>query len=612
MSVRFAVHGTTVGLNAFLERRGERVLLLTTAGTRDVYHLARGNRTRIYDIHYRKPTPLVPRKDIREVRGRLNYRGEELEPLNEEDILSAAAAARDGGFGAIAIAFLFAYLRPEHELRAAEILRAELGEVPISLSHRVAREWREYERTSSTVLDAYTAPSIGRYLERLEGELAARRFSAPLHVMQSNGGIMTAAAARNRPLQTLLSGPVGGTMGGAALADEFDTRNLLCVDMGGTSFDVSLVVDGAPTVSPETELEGFPILMPVVNIHTVGAGGGSIGYVEAGGLRVGPESAGAAPGPACYGRGGTRPTVTDANLLLGRIDAEYFLGGAMELDRDAAERAIGELAEELGLGEQELAEGMIDVINAKMAQAIRTITVEQGIEPRDFAIVAFGGAGPMHAVFLAQELEIERVIVPKAPGAFSAWGMLQSLIRQDFAVPFYRALASRRSRRDRPRVRGDAGAGTDGVAGGRRRTGSGSTSSAPPRCATKARSTRSTCRCPSRRSTRVSGASTTFSTASTTRTSRATATPTARPRSSSSRCVSSRSATSATSRRPTAIATTTTLWMDSTGRSPSTASRRRRASSCGRLSLPATRSRDRRSSRRGRRRRSCRPAVAAR
>jgi len=439
-AVRFAVHGTTVGLNAFLQRRGERVLLLTTAGTRDVYHIARGNRTRIYDIHYRKPTPLVPRKDILEVRGRLDYRGEELEALDEEDVLAAAAAARDGDFGAIAIAFLFAYLHPDHELRAAEILRGELGDVPISLSHRVAREWREYERTSSTVLDAYTAPSIGRYLERLEGELAARRFSAPLHVMQSNGGIMTAAAARHRPLQTLLSGPVGGTMGGAALTDEIDTRNLLCVDMGGTSFDVSLVVDGAPTVSPETELEGFPILMPVVNIHTVGAGGGSIGYVEAGGLRVGPESAGAAPGPACYGRGGTRPTVTDANLLLGRIDAKYFLGGAMQLDRDAAERAIGELAGELGLGEQELAEGMIDVINAKMAQAIRTITVEQGIEPRDFAMVAFGGAGPMHAVFLAQELEIERVIIPKAPGAFSAWGMLQSLIRQDFAVPFYRAL----------------------------------------------------------------------------------------------------------------------------------------------------------------------------
>jgi N-methylhydantoinase A len=439
-AVTFAVHGTTVGLNAFLQRRGERVLLLTTAGTRDVYHIARGNRTRIYDIHYRKPTPLVPRKDILEVGGRLNYLGEELEQLSEDDVRAAAERARGGEYGAIAITFLFSYLRPEHELRAAQILREELGDVPISLSHQVAREWREYERTSSTVLDAYTAPSVERYLERLEEELAARQFSAPLHVMQSNGGIMTAAAARGRPLQTLLSGPVGGTMGGAALADEVGARNLLCIDMGGTSFDVSLVVDGRPTISPETELEGFPILMPIVNIHTIGAGGGSLAYVEAGGLRVGPESAGASPGPACYGRGGTAPTVTDANLLLGRIDPNYFLGGEMQLDRDAARRAVGELASELGLDERELAEGIVEVVNAKMAQAIRTITVEQGIEPRDFAIVAFGGAGPMHAAFLARELEIERVIVPKAPGAFSAWGMLQSLIRHDFARPFYRSL----------------------------------------------------------------------------------------------------------------------------------------------------------------------------
>jgi N-methylhydantoinase A len=467
-SVTFAVHGTTVALNAFLQRRGERVLLLTTAGTRDVYHIARGNRARIYDIQYRKPTPLVPRRDIIEVRGRLNYLGEELEPLSDEDLRAAAARARDGNFGAIAIALLFSYLNPEHELRAAEVLRQELGEVSISLSHRVAGEWREYERTSSTVLDAYTTPAVTRYLERLEDELLARSFSAPLHVMQSNGGIMSAAAARSRPLQTLLSGPVGGTIGAAGLAEDLEEHNLLCIDMGGTSFDVSLVVEGRPTISPETELEGFPILMPVVNIHTIGAGGGSLAYAEADGLRVGPQSAGAIPGPACYGKGGTAPTVTDANLLLGRIDPEYFLGGDMRLDLAAAKRAIGRLAAELRLDEQRLAEGVIDVINAKMAQAIRTITVEQGIEPRDFAIVAFGGAGPMHAAFLAQELEIGHVIIPKAPGAFSAWGMLQSVLRHDFVRPFHRPLETADSAEivhefEAMRTQGSAMLASDGV-----------------------------------------------------------------------------------------------------------------------------------------------------
>src|SRR5579864_1333638 len=435
----FAVHGTTQGLNAFLERRGERVLLLATAGAGDVYHIARGNRTRLYDIHFRKPTPLVPRSDIVEIDGRLNYAGEELAPLDREAIRSAARRARDEGVGALAVAFLFSYINPAHELEAEAILQEELGDaVSISLSHRIAREWREYERTSSAVLDAYTSPIVRRYLDRLEGELRTRGLQVPLHVMQSSGGIVTAQSARQVALQTLLSGPVGGTMGGAALARMLDRPNLICIDMGGTSFDVSLVVDGAPDVSSEASLEGFPLLMSVVNIHTIGAGGGSIAYSEAGGLRVGPESAGADPGPACYGRGGTRPTVTDANVVLGRVDPAWFAGGQMTLDVEAAHRAVGELALELGLETIELAEGICDVINAKMAQAIRTLTVEQGIEPRDFALVAFGGAGPMHAAFLARELGIGEVIVPRLAGAFSAWGMLETELRRDFTRPFFR------------------------------------------------------------------------------------------------------------------------------------------------------------------------------
>ena len=439
--ISFTVHGTTQGLNAFLQRRGERVLLLATRGATDVYHIARGNRTRLYDIHFRKPEPLVPRADIVEIGGRLDHAGAEIEPLDEGAIRAAARRAREEGFGAVAVGFLFSYVDPQHEMRAEQILREELDGITVSLSHRVAREWREYERTCSAVIDAYTAPIVRRYLERLESEMRSRGLGVPLHVMQSSGGIVTAESARELTLQTLLSGPVGGTMGGVALARLLGRPNLICVDMGGTSFDVSLVIDGAPDVSSEAELEGFPLLMPVVDIHTIGAGGGSLAYAEAGGLRVGPESAGADPGPACYGRGGARPTVTDANVVLGRVDESNFAGGSMTLDAGAAREAVATLGSELGLGTAELAEGICDVANAKMAQAIRTLTVEKGIEPRDFALVAFGGAGPMHAVFLARELGIREVLVPRFPGAFSAWGMLETEVRKDASRAYFSALA---------------------------------------------------------------------------------------------------------------------------------------------------------------------------
>jgi N-methylhydantoinase A len=440
--ISFTVHGTTQGLNAFLQRRGEKVMLLATQGAGDVYHIARGNRTHLYDIHYRKPTPLVPRRDIVEIGGRLNYQGDELEALDEQAIREAARRFREEGFGAVAVCFLFSYINPQHELRTEEILKEELGDVAVSLSHRVAREWREYERTSSAVLDAYTAPIVQRYLEDLETKLRNNGLSVPMHVMQSSGGIVTSQSARDLSLQTLLSGPVGGTMGGVALARLLDRPNLICIDMGGTSFDVSLVVNGQPDISSETNIEGFPLLMSIVNIHTIGAGGGSIAYSEAGGLRVGPESAGADPGPACYGRGGTSPTVTDANLVLGRVDPSSFAGGQMTLDRDAAIDAVSSLGSDLGLGTIELAEGICDVINAKMAQAIRTLTVEKGIEPRQFSLVAFGGAGPMHTVFLARELGIREVVVPRFPGAFSAWGMLETEIRKDFSRAYYTPLST--------------------------------------------------------------------------------------------------------------------------------------------------------------------------
>ncbi|TNC25505.1 hydantoinase/oxoprolinase family protein [Amycolatopsis alkalitolerans] len=436
--IGFLVHGTTQGLNAFLERRGVPVLLLGTAGAEDSYHIARGPRTRLYDLHYRKPEPLVPRRDVLGIGGRIAPDGSELTPLDEQAVRAAANTAEERGHGAIAIAFLFSYANPAHELRAREIVLEELGEdFTVSLSHEAAKEWREYERTSSAVIESYTGPIVRRYLSHLEVRLRDRGLGVPLHVMQSSGGILTADSARARPLQTLLSGPVGGAIACAELSRVSGRDNLIGIDMGGTSFDVSLIVGGEPDVSAEAHLEGLPMLMSVVNIHTVGAGGGSVAWVEAGGLRVGPRSAGARPGPACYGRGGTEPTVTDANLVLGRIDPNGFAGGQLTLDTESASGAVRELGEAFGLDAIAMAEGICDVANSKMAQAIRTITVSRGIEPRDSSLVAFGGAGPMHAVFLARELGITETIVPRFPGAFSAWGMLQTKIRKDFTEPYF-------------------------------------------------------------------------------------------------------------------------------------------------------------------------------
>ncbi len=435
------VHGSTVGLNAFLQRRGERVILLATRGAGDVYHIARGNRLDMYNIRYRKPAPLLPRRDIISIGGRLDFVGNELAPLDQDDLAEAAQRIRSEGVSSVAVAFLFSYLNPEHELAAARFLTERLPGVSISLSHRVANEWREYERTASAVMDAYIAPSVSRYMADLSQRLERRAIAAPLRVMQSSGGVISAASASERPLQTLLSGPVGGAAGGVALSEVLARPNLICIDLGGTSFDVSLITNGQADSSPSAMLEGLPVLMPVVDIHTIGAGGGSLAYLEAGGLRVGPESAGAHPGPACYGRGGTQPTVTDANLFLGRIDPGFFLGGNLTLDTSAAERSLQELGHHLGLDAEDLALGIIEVLNAKMSQAIRTLTVERGIEPREFSLVAFGGAGPMHAVALAQELGISEVIVPPDPGSFSAWGMLQSSVRQDFTEPYFQALA---------------------------------------------------------------------------------------------------------------------------------------------------------------------------
>src|SRR5256886_4972246 len=439
--ISFVVHGTTVGLNAFLERKGTRVLLVMTAGLRDAYSIARHDRKELYTLRYRKPERLVPRHDVYEVVERLRWDGSVDTVFDESSLEPLIEAVKREGIEAVAVCLVNAYVNPDHELRTREVLQRECPGLSVKLSHEIAREWREYERASTAVLNAYVAPRVEGYLRSLEEELSGRGVDETLHVMQSNGGITTAAKARQQPVQTLLSGPVGGTIGGAALSRATGRLKLLCVDMGGTSFDLSLIVDVRPTVSTETELEGLPILMPLVDIHTIGAGGGSLAWLEAGGLRVGPQSAGADPGPACYGRGGTQPTVTDANLFLGRLDAGYFLGGRMTLNEEASERALASVAAEVGLRTTALAEGMLAIINARMADAMRTITVKQGIDPREYSLVAFGGAGPMHAVWLAEELEIGEVIVPWSPGTFSAWGMLQTDMRHDVVRSFYRPLA---------------------------------------------------------------------------------------------------------------------------------------------------------------------------
>ena len=433
-------NGTTAGLNAFLERRGARVALLTTRGFRDVYELGRANRPDMYNVRYRPPTPLVPRRSIYEVDERMAPDGSVVLALREEAIRELAPRlARD--YDAVAICFLHSYANPAHEHRVAELLRSVDRSLSVVCSSDVAPEWREYERTSTTAIAAYVAPIVDSYLKELEKRTSERGMRGSLRVMQSNGGVMSAGSARRKPIQTLFSGPVGGTIACLSVADdlieEAAASRLICVDMGGTSFDMSLVVDGRADVELESELQRHPVLAPTVAIHTIGAGGGSIGHTAGGGLRVGPRSAGAVPGPACYGSGGAEPTITDANLHLGRLPGTTRLAGGIALDRAAAEQSLTAVAESLGMGELELAAGMVAVADSTMTNAIREITVMRGIDPRDFILVAFGGAGPLHATSLADELDLDTVVVPVNPGVLSAYGMLQTDTRHDAVQSFY-------------------------------------------------------------------------------------------------------------------------------------------------------------------------------
>tara|TARA_B100000575_G_scaffold41769_1_gene29351 strand:- start:1241 stop:3253 length:2013 start_codon:yes stop_codon:yes gene_type:complete len=442
-NIDFIVHGTTVGLNAFLERKGSRVLLVMTKGISDTYTIARGDRKELYNVRYSKPGTLVPRKDVFEVEERIMWDGSIKTKLNIDDLSKIADIINKEDIKAVAICYLHSYVNPQHEIESREFLSKHINEnIVISLSHEIAREWREYERASTAVMNSYIGPVTNNYLKSLQKQLAGSDYKKPLYIMQSNGGVIRAESALEQPVKTLLSGPVGGTIGGQALSKLIQRPNLICVDMGGTSFDMSLIINGKPSVTNETEQEYIPLLIPLVDIHTIGAGGGSVAWLENNALRVGPRSAGANPGPACYGKGGEEPTVTDANLFLGRLGKESKLGGWMDLDLNASKTVLENLSKKLNISSTELAEGILSIINAKMADAIRTITVKEGIDPREFSLVAFGGAGSMHAVWLAEELEIKEIIVPNDPGTFSAWGMLQTDIRRDLTVNFYQNFQS--------------------------------------------------------------------------------------------------------------------------------------------------------------------------
>ncbi len=421
------VHGSTVATNAVLERKGVPTGLITTAGFRDVLEIGRQTRPKLYDLRVQKVPPLVPRAARVEVMERLDERGKVLIELDEDSLHAALATLRQVGVEAIAISLLFSFANPMHEQKVAEAARAT--GLYVSASYEVLPEFREYERTSTVVLNAYVGPLIDRYLARLEQALPT---NSALRIMQSNGGSISSATARREAARTLLSGPAAGVVGAAFVARASGFPRIITLDIGGTSTDVALV-DEIMTETTDGKIGGYPTRLPMIDIHTVGAGGGSIAWFDLGGaLRVGPASAGADPGPAAYGQGGTRATVTDAHVVLRRLIPEAFLGGTMRLDTEQAERVVGEIAEQLETSPQEAALGIIRVVNANMEAAIRVISVERGCDPRDFTLVAFGGAGPLHACELAAALRIPRVLIPATPGVLSALGMLIADILKDY------------------------------------------------------------------------------------------------------------------------------------------------------------------------------------
>ena len=431
------IHGSTIAINTVLEHKGAKTALVTTAGMRDVYAIGRGNRPDAFNLFFHRPRPLVPRELTFELAERMTAAGKVLTPLDQAEVAALAGKISGLGVEAVAVCLLHAYGNPAHEILAGEVLRRALPGVFITLSHEILREFREYERTSTTVLNAFVGPRVSRYLSRLEEFADKSRFAGQVAIMRSNGGTMSAGEARRAPVAMMESGPVAGMIGAGRIAQILGIARVIGFDMGGTTAKTSLITDG---VAPIEEgyiigdaFSGQPMQLPVVDIVEVGAGGGSIAWCDQhGGLHVGPHSAGADPGPACYGRGGTEATVTDADLLLGRLNDTRFLGGHMSLDRARAQTAAGALGNKLDLDAMRTALGIATISDAAMSLAVRAVSVKRGIDPRDTTMIAFGGAGPLHAVAIAREISIPKVIIPKLPGAFSALGMLMAEWRQDF------------------------------------------------------------------------------------------------------------------------------------------------------------------------------------
>ncbi len=433
--VAYVGHGTTVATNALLQGRMAPAGMLTTAGFRDVIEIRRQMRPALYDLQATKPPPPASRDLRLEVPERVRFDGSVETPLDHAAVRAAAHRLRAAGVPAVAICFLFAHLAPAHEMEARRIVAEEMPDAFITTSHEVAAEYREYERFSTTTVNAALGPVVHDYLHHLVPRLAAAGIAPAPHLTQSNGGVISAEAAARQPVRTLLSGPAAGVMGALAVGRAAGFGDLITFDMGGTSTDVALVDGGQPKFAMDAELQGYALKVPMLDIHTVGAGGGSIARIDAGGhLKVGPASAGADPGPVCYGLGNAEPTVTDANVVLGVQHPRELLGGRMSIDRSAAEAAIGRLAHRLGLGVMETAQGIVAVVTAGMAKAIRVISVERGHDPRLHVLVAFGGAGPAHAARLARELEIGRVLIPRSPGILCAMGLLLTDLRTSFAA----------------------------------------------------------------------------------------------------------------------------------------------------------------------------------
>ncbi len=426
-------HGTTVATNALIQRRGGAVALVTTEGFRDLLEIGRQTRPHMYSLQQDHPAPLVPRQRRFEVRERLGPAGEVLTALDGAGLAAVAEAVAASGVQSCAVCCLFSFVDPGHERRIAEALKARLPGLSLSLSSAVRPEFREYERFSTTVLNAYLQPVIADYLAYLETETAALAPDAAIRIYQSSGGLMSVETAKQFPIRTALSGPAAGAVGAVHTAKGANRPNVITLDMGGTSADVALIRGYDAGVGLDREVAGFPVRQPMVDIHTVGAGGGSVAWFDRDGLmKVGPRSAGADPGPACYGRGGTEPTVTDANLALGRLSEEGLAGGGLALDAAAARRAIEPAARRLGFSVEKTAQGILGIVVANMVRAVRTISVERGLDPRDYALMPFGGAGPLHAVEVARVLGMREIVVPAAPGILCAQGLIVSDLKEEF------------------------------------------------------------------------------------------------------------------------------------------------------------------------------------